>query len=523
MSRGRESWGRGVDGEVAADSGRIQTQSAEEKMLDERLLLEDLEHQYLVGKVGKGADPGSTRSRRERKIQVLFTAAMTISGAMMMVGMTYETRWISHRLGPVQMGAYSIAHSAKNYVENVRALWGGSTAKIGRAIGAKDDDEVSRLIKMTIMASFVCITLQAGFYWPASPWLLKDVYSCNTTAGAVQGYDEPRSVYSFALPYLQIRAIGESGTRFLEEAAASIIQGLQFLVPYSILQFFHSGFSWFATWWVVEYNGWDIDMDAWSRVVREAVAFLWCYSVIFYILRVRRDTKGRYTLLSSELTREDWKHFIGDGVFMLITAYSYMVVDTLTGILTARLSTDEASANQILGRVQSFPYVFSGAFGAAINTLGSRYLGETDDKRYLNLGFALIGVSLLIGGTCAIAIFAGAAEIFGIYTSDPATLALLKPTRLIVIPYVICSLCNSVTDGMVVAAQEFKLQSAVYISALVCAYLPFILVVCEYPLDRVSGLSDSCDLTCDISVLLPRADCASRACAQITTTTSRST
>jgi len=44
---------------------------------------------------------------------------------------------------------------------------------------------------------------------------------------------------------------------------------------------------------------------------------------------------------------------------------------------------------------------------------------------------------------------------------------------------VICSLCNSVTDGMVIAAQEFKLQSAVYISALVCAYLPFILVVCE--------------------------------------------
>ena len=128
-------------------------------------------------------------------------------------------------------------------------------------------------------------------------------------------------------------------------------------MPYSILQFFHSGFSWFATWWVVEYNGWDIDMDAWSRVVREAVAFLWCYSVIFYILRVRRDTRGRYTLLSSELTREDWKHFIGDGVFMLITAYSYMVVDTLTGILTARLSTDEASANQILGRVQSFPYL----------------------------------------------------------------------------------------------------------------------------------------------------------------------
>ena len=75
------------------------------------------------------------------------TAANTIvadtgaAGSMMLVGMTYETRWISHKLGPIQMGAYSIAHSAKNYVENVRALWGGSTAKIGRAVGADDDAE----------------------------------------------------------------------------------------------------------------------------------------------------------------------------------------------------------------------------------------------------------------------------------------------------------------------------------------------------------------------------------------------
>ena len=117
--------------------------------LQESLLFEELEHTYLT--VHKGVDPGSTRSKRERKIQLLFTAAMTTCGAMMLVGMTYETRWISHGLGPIQMGAYAIAHSAKNYVENVRALWGGSTAKIGRAVGAKDDKEVSRLMKMTIL------------------------------------------------------------------------------------------------------------------------------------------------------------------------------------------------------------------------------------------------------------------------------------------------------------------------------------------------------------------------------------
>ena len=80
--------------------------------------------------VAPAIQPASAREKasRERRIQVLFTAAMTACGAMMLVSMTYETRWISHRLGPVQMGAYAIAHSAKNYVENVRALWGGSAA-----------------------------------------------------------------------------------------------------------------------------------------------------------------------------------------------------------------------------------------------------------------------------------------------------------------------------------------------------------------------------------------------------------
>jgi len=191
-------------------------------------------------------------------------------------------------------------------------------------------------------------------------------------------------VYYFALPYLQIRAIGESGTRFLEEAAASIIQGTQFLIPYSCLQFFHSGFSWLATWYAVEYKGWSIDVDAWTRVMREAIAFVFCYATLIYVTRCHPETRGRWKLLTEPLAWRDWKGFIGDGAFMLITAYSAMVVDTMTGILTARLSTDEASANQILGRVQSFPYVFSGAFGAAINVLGSRYLGESDDQRYVS-------------------------------------------------------------------------------------------------------------------------------------------
>jgi hypothetical protein len=56
-----------------ATRGQRLTASAE-KM--ESLLFEELEHQYLS--VHRGVDPGSTKSKRERKIQLLFTAAMTI-------------------------------------------------------------------------------------------------------------------------------------------------------------------------------------------------------------------------------------------------------------------------------------------------------------------------------------------------------------------------------------------------------------------------------------------------------------
>ena len=40
-----------------------------------------------------------------------------------------------------------------------------------------------------------------------------------------------------------------------------------------------------------------------------------------------------------------------------------------------------------------------------------------------------------------------------------------------------CSLCNSVIDGMVAAAQEFRLQALLYICAILLVYLHFVLVV----------------------------------------------
>ena len=43
------------------------------------------------------------------------------------------------------------------------------------------------------------------------------------------------------------------------------------------------------------------------------------------------------------------------------------------------------------------PYIFAGAFGTVISTLGSKYLGARDDKAYLKLGLVMIVLSTGLG------------------------------------------------------------------------------------------------------------------------------
>lgn len=59
------------------------------------------------------------RERRERRMQMEFVCAMTAVGVVNLLVMSFEARWISHSLGAVQMGAYSIAHGAKSYLQNL--------------------------------------------------------------------------------------------------------------------------------------------------------------------------------------------------------------------------------------------------------------------------------------------------------------------------------------------------------------------------------------------------------------------
>jgi Na+-driven multidrug efflux pump len=113
---------------------------------------------------------------------------------------------------------YAIAHGAKSYLQSLMSVWTmGSLAKIGTAVGTRDDAEVSRIIKMTLWSAVAAGLLQWTFYAPCGPWLLLSVYKASP------------EVYPWAIGYLRVRALGESFMMFFSWSAMSILQGMQHL------------------------------------------------------------------------------------------------------------------------------------------------------------------------------------------------------------------------------------------------------------------------------------------------------
>ena len=60
-------------------------------------------------------------------------------------------------------------------------------------------------------------------------------------------------------------------------------------------------------------------------------------------------------------------------------------------------------------------------------------------------------------------------------------LADLAPTPLAMAVQVSCSLVTTVLSGVVIASQEFRLQSLVYFSGLVLVFTPIVLIVANDP------------------------------------------
>ena len=123
--------------------------------------------------------------------------------------------------------------------------------------------------------------------------------------------------------------------------------------------------------------------------------------------------------------------------------------------MTARLSATDAAANHIVARVQSYPLIFTGALTVAATTLGSRLLGERQQRRFVQLGMALLSWAVLMAVLCGVALLFFVDSVYEWLTSDVATLAALQPTGAVLPFYIGAALINAVAGGLVLAAQEW--------------------------------------------------------------------
>jgi Na+-driven multidrug efflux pump len=268
--------------------------------------------------------------------------------------------------------------------------------------------------------------------------------------------------------------------QYFEEAALGIIQGLQGLKMYLGVNCWTALFSFLSEWFVIVVMRWDLVWDGLVRIIREGGGLVFCLIWAWWFVNRVPGNKGRFTL-KVELSRLDWRAFLGDAAFILIAGYADQIVSDLAGILTSRLSPSQAAGNHVVSRVTLYPSLAIRGLQAAINTLGSRYLGEHNDKAFVAMAFTCIAAAVVVGLLCTVILISFADQIFAFYTEVPEVLADLAPTPLAMAVQVSCNLVTTVVAGVVVAAQEFRLQSMVYASGLLLVFTPIVLFVANDP------------------------------------------
>ena len=85
--------------------------------------------------------------------------------------------------------------------------------------------------------------------------------------------------------------------------------------------------------------------------------------------------------------------------------------------------------------------------------------------------------AVALGLLCTVVILSFSERIFAFYTDEKDVLAALAPTPVAMAVQVSCNLVTTVVAGVVVASQEFRLQSIVYGSRLLLVFTPIVLFV----------------------------------------------
>ena len=117
----------------------------------------------------------------------------------------------------------------------------------------------------------------------------------------------------------------------------------------------------------------------------------------------------------SVVKMSDWRIFSKHSFYLLLSGYCGVADQQINTILISRMGSVDLAGNSLIGTMMSYPYIFAGAFGTVISTLGSKYIGQRDDWAYLKLGLVMIVLSAGLGVSLGFVVIFFASEYFSLH------------------------------------------------------------------------------------------------------------
>jgi len=183
---------------------------------------------------------------------------------------------------------------------------------------------------------------------------------------------------------------------YLCGVGSGVVQGMQQLKYYCFLGLFESWFQGFSNWLAINVLGWGIAGSAAAHVSRKAVMFILIYGYLWWTYR-NTDPKARAAMGDAKVEWSDWSIFSKHSFYLLFQGYMGVADQQVNTLLIAKMGTVDMAGNSLIGTMMSYPFIFSSAFGTVISTLGSKYIGQRDDRAYLKLGLVMVVASGAIG------------------------------------------------------------------------------------------------------------------------------
>jgi len=246
--------------------------------------------------------------------------------------------------------------------------------------------------------------------------------------------DKPH-VYSMAVTYLYIHTIGMS-LDYLCGVGSGVVQGMQQLMYYCFLGFFESIYQGFSNWLAINVLGWGIAGSAAAHVSRKACMFVLIYGYLYKLFQSEARDAAKGEMWSAKIEWSDWKIFSKHSFYLLFSGYMGVADQQVNTLLIARMGTVDMAGNSLIGTMMSYPFIFSNAFSTVISTLGSKYVGQRDDRAYLRLGLLMIVISGIIGATLGTVVVFFADDLLNFFTQEQDVIDVIKPVFPIVVPYI---------------------------------------------------------------------------------------